>query len=639
MVLSIARTKSSSTKCAFPLCLNDQNLKRIPTNNRITILKNYRVFVPFEGRACPRHFEIITWSGITCSSPGLIHEYTTKQIEDMVDILRGFGNNNQLKKQGTLKFFFRLQTIIDCDYFLYKVLEEQRLKTNNVKRDTGLTMDQFNDLKVGLPSLRECYSNDRSAHDALYTYLMKMRTAQPNEDIAKFFGVSVVTVYRRLKKVRGVFERDFIPNNINYLRTHEDISNHTTQMCRILHCNNNNERAIIICDGTYIYTHKSSNFDFQKKSYNDQKKKNFVKVMMIVGSDGTIFYALGPYAATDNDAKILRDIFENSNTFNNLRAGDILILDRGFRDVTNFIRERNLVAKMPNFVQRSGKGKERKGQLTTIQANESRLVTAIRFVVETRNGHMKTIWKAFDRSWGTIPLQHMMTDFKICAGLINKYFNTFESNKELADELANRMLARVNTPNTLSTIVRKRGFETKYSRFEVFDSLHELPSLSQDDLILISLGPYQIHNAPSYVQMHSKQNNGEFVIFKVPDDITEEFCSQFNSDGRSLILLMARLKSRFQSNKKHDTFVLIDKNASGPEAVIAYCCECYNGLRTVGCCSHVMCIIWFSLHVKSQYIAHKPAAFLNDYFEINYDTEINNNDEINYHNDSESEDY
>lgn len=480
-----------------------------------------------------------------------------------------------------------------------------------IKRDTGLTLDQFNDLKRQLPSLRQTYKNQKAFHDALYTYLMKMRTAQPNEDIAKLMGVTVTSVYRRLKKVRESFEKDFVPKHINYLRNHDDLANHNTTMCRILHCNNNRNIAVIICDGTYIYTHKSTNFEFQKLSYTDQKKRNFVKIMMVVAPDGMIINALGPYPANHNDAKILQAIFENSRTFDHLLPGDIFVLDRGFRDVAKFIEGKEMRVKMPNFVQRNTKG-----QMSTKEANESRLVTAIRYVVETRNGHMKTIWKAFERAWGIVPLQHMMIDFTICASLINRYFTTFESNADMCDEIANLMLEKMNVPNILSQITVKQNFQNKFRTFEPFDMYHLLPSLTETDLFLISLGPYQIKNATSYAQMHSKQNDGQFLVFKVPDDVCAEFCRQFQMDDRSLVLLMARMKSRYNSSKNHDVFVLIDSNGIGEKAVIAYCCECYIGLRTVGCCSHVMCILWFTLHIKSNDLAHKPAEFLDNFFNI-----------------------
>lgn len=110
---------------------------------------------------------------------------------------------------------------------------------------------------------------------------------------------------------------------------------------------------------------------------------------MVVCTDGTIVHALGPYPARDNDATILEKVDRTTDAFQSLRNGDILILDRGFRDCVKYFEQRGFDVRMPSLVQNS----QQKGQLTTIEANKTRL-TATRFVVETRNGHLKTIFKA-----------------------------------------------------------------------------------------------------------------------------------------------------------------------------------------------------------------------------------------------------
>lgn len=61
-------------------------------------------------------------------------------------------------------------------------------------------------------------------------------------------------------------------------------------------------------------------------------------------------------------------------------------------------------------------------QLPTSEANRSRLVTANRYGVESRNGHVKTIFKIFQNEWNPAELPHLMADVRICAALINKYF-------------------------------------------------------------------------------------------------------------------------------------------------------------------------------------------------------------------------
>lgn len=414
---------------------------------------------------------------------------------------------------------------------------------NEVQRNTGLTLAQFNDLIQKLPTLFTLFSNRTHASSALYMYLMKMRTGQANVDIANKFHVTRSTVDRQLVKVRQSMKKDFV-------------------------------------------------FQF-------------------VSCNGEIIFALGPYPAVQNDATILKSIFESTDALDMLQNNDVLILDRGFRDCVHFLRQKGMIVKMPHLIQKC----DNKRQLSTIDANHSRLVTAIRFVVETRNGHLKTIFKIFDKTWNTLALKHLQEDVQICCALINCYFRKIESNKGIAEEIAQRMIDKLDTANDLARIVQLQSFQNQMKDVQLFENYEELPSLSAQQLYRISFGPYQIRQAASYCQEHMKAHQNRFEVFSMPENILRKFFSQFYDNGQSLILLYCSFKSRFISGKKHRTYILLDSNGTDENAVIQYCCSCYSGLRTVGCCSHIMCIIWFTLHIKSSDVP-KPAAFMDNYFDI-----------------------
>lgn len=82
-----------------------------------------------------------------------------------------------------------------------------------------------------------------------------------------------------------------------------------------------------------IYTIMSSNYGFQKKSLNCQRRRNLVKFMMCVSTNGHIFGAYGPYEVRKNDAAILTEIMISPGSiFDRLGLGDVVIFDRGFRD-------------------------------------------------------------------------------------------------------------------------------------------------------------------------------------------------------------------------------------------------------------------------------------------------------------------
>ncbi|CAH2088806.1 unnamed protein product [Euphydryas editha] len=85
------------------------------------------------------------------------------------------------------------------------------------------------------------------------------------------------------------------------------------------------------------------------------------------------------YTANMNDAKIMRIILNDPNgLIKLLNKGDIIIVDRGFRDVKVYLEE--LGFKMPAM-------KRKRHQLTTDVSNESRFVTKIRWVVEAVHGN------------------------------------------------------------------------------------------------------------------------------------------------------------------------------------------------------------------------------------------------------------
>lgn len=298
------------------------------------------------------------------------------------------------------------------------------------------------------------------------------------------------------------------------------------------------------------------------------------------------------------------------------------MLDRGFRDCVTHFENKGFEIQMPKLVQSSDK----KGQLSTINANSSRLVTATRFVVETRNGHIKTIFKIFNMVWNSLSLPHLMSDVKICAAIINRYHKTCEPNKGVAREIALRMLRRVNTENVLSSIVNTNGFTRILKKFLPFENFDDLPSLANIDLIWIALGKYQIKQAESYYSQHKKDGDGCFNVFELPCEYYEKFFAE-NYPGYHLKLLLLQIRSRFRSQTHYNAYILVDLDGEKENSVLGYCCECYNGLRTVGCCSHVMCLIWATLFSKNRQLIN-PAGFLDNYFCPDFDMGDGNMDEF-----------
>jgi hypothetical protein len=94
-----------------------------------------------------------------------------------------------------------------------------------------------------------------------------------------------------------------------------------------------NNQLILVADGTYCYCQKSSNNDFQRKTWSVHKSRHLVKPFVICASDGYIFDIYGLFESTKNDATILSTILStDKNLTSLLKENDIYLLDRGFRD-------------------------------------------------------------------------------------------------------------------------------------------------------------------------------------------------------------------------------------------------------------------------------------------------------------------
>jgi len=133
--------------------------------------------------------------------------------------------------------------------------------------------------------------------------------------------------------------------------------------------------------------------------------------MMIVSTDGHIIEVIGPYLADgkNNDAGITKDILENTTCAENWFAKeDIFVVDRGFRDSLEYLKEEDYVTKMPAF-------QKNRSQHSTQEANETRKITSIRWIVESANGRIKR-WEYFNNivQNKSIPYLEMVFRF-VCA--------------------------------------------------------------------------------------------------------------------------------------------------------------------------------------------------------------------------------
>ncbi|KAH9632509.1 hypothetical protein HF086_017057 [Spodoptera exigua] len=344
----------------------------------------------------------------------------------------------------------------------------------------------------------------------LGAHLMKIRT-EPNERLASRLGMSRRSFERKLELARECLTNDFVPRHLgwDHISRDEIVARNLRIPNAVFGASNDELPAILICDGTYIYIQKSSNFLFQKQSYSLHKFRNLLKPFLIICRDGYIVDVIGPHAATISDATIMSTYIQNEiNPMHYvLKSNDTFILDRGFRDSIPTIETWGYQAHMPPTKLRN------ESQLRTEEANKSRLVTIVRWVVEVINGWIKRDFKIFRQEYFNRAMTHMFVDIRIAAALLNSFREPLKDHPR-ANDIIQVLNERINMANSLGDYVTENNINRQRASFRTITSndneLLQFPELTEDDLLLISLGSYQIKLARSYFSEHVR--NGMYTI-------------------------------------------------------------------------------------------------------------------------------
>lgn len=559
-------------------CINTTRL-RVPKSLKVQLLIHHNYYVPQYARVCQEHLEDNTWD-VLFTAPNRCFDFNPKQVFEMLEMLK--------QPRSHIIDFENLNHHHDAELFYW----------------TGRTRDEFEKVYNETPSLEQRCRNPRTA---LGIALSKLRTGESNERLATFFNMSRTTLERNMKIARECLASDFVPRYLGFDHmTREQIIERNLAVPNALF--GSNSEAIIVCDGTYIYIQKSSNLYFQKITYSLHKYRNLLKPFLLVTCDGHIIEVCGPYAATQNDAAILNNLLDGPESVLHwlLQPGDIFILDRGFRDSLPVLESHGYVSIIPEF-KTSGST-----QLSTIQANKSRMCTICRWPVEVVNGRLKRDFKIFRHEYCNIAMSHFFTDFKIAAALTNA-FHVAILDSPNARDFINTARERMNVNNNLADYVDARRLNRSRVAFENIivgqDNVTVFPVLTAEELTLFAVGTYQIKLAPSYYSEHIR-SSGSFLIQKYNRPLDD--LSLFNMPSNNVQLLRMHIKSRHISSKVYYCYVLIDvdNRDRGLECIKNYCCSCLTGRRTIGCCSHVMCIVWFLGWARHQDDIRRPALFL-----------------------------
>lgn len=557
----------------------------MPYSIKLELLVHSNLYIPPNARVCQQHLDENQW-GHLIDAPNLSHDFTGEMLVDITKILQ----TAVLNSSNTMDFE-NIQTMDP------KILHHR----------VGITHNAFEQVIRETPSLQQEVTDPNTA---IAIFLMKLRTGESNERLSVLFRMSRRTLERKMNTVRKCLVQDFVPRHLglDHISRNEVVAKNLSVPIGLFGNPDaplQERKAILVIDGTYVYTQKSSNFLFQRKTYSLHKYTNLLKPFLIVCCDGYILDVTGPHAATTSDAVIMKGLINEreDNPFHYFfETNDVFICDRGFRDVIGDMESCGYVARMPISKRRG------EDQLTTLEANKNREVTICRWVVEVVNGRFKRDFRLFRQEFFNRAMSHMMDDFRVAAALINAFHLLIEDNAH-AEEYLRIIRERLHVPNQLGAYVTNRNINRRRASFRNIEAdaigADEFPVLTQEDLTLFALGSYHIKLARSYYSEHVR--NGVYQIEVARDGAFSEIVD-FGIEPENAMLLRARIQSRHARARQYYTYVMIHNR----ETISNYYCSCLSGMRTVGCCAHVMVIIWYFGWARHQPTILLPAANLDN---------------------------
>ncbi len=317
---------------------------------------------------------------------------------------------------------------------------------------------------------------------------------------------------------------------------------------------------------------------------------------------------IGPYFgdAKNNDSEIMKNIiYNNRDDFRNwLRSGDILVIDRGFRDSLPLLDSLGYKTYMPKFLNK------KQNQFTTSEANETRLTTKVRWIVESTNGRVKQ-WKIFDKVMYNTLIPLIGDYFSIVCAMINRFCSTFVYDTSKDEEIAEKILQLVEHSYELKQYIdnlkQSSDKNIKWHNLDAAQALNDFPIFSYESLMDLTLGIYQLKQSKSYAIEHLDPN-GEYHV---------------KISNQEKYLLRARIQSRHSQSEKYNLWIKYSAND-----INGWYCTCMVGARVVGCCSHISSVIWYLSYARfdPQELRQQSSDYLDEFLDAP-DYEIDNSDE------------
>lgn len=221
-------------------------------------------------------------------------------------------------------------------------------------------------------------------------------------------------------------------------------------------------------------------------------------------------------------------------------------------------------------------------------------------MVESVHGTLKQKYCLLDHKIDNKLVPKIGAYFKIASYLNNTFRKRLQSDVETANEIVQRMHDQKETENTLAIEAEEKGWFCRKLLFQSMtsDDLLDFPEMSERDLKILFTGLYQLSQAVSYLA-EMIDTNGKLNIEHVKNEKN---------------VLKLKVPSRHISCTSYRCFLWYESNSIGVSGLTHYACECVNGRRTVGCCSHIAAIVYYLSYPRYLSKIVKPAEILSDIF-------------------------
>jgi len=167
----------------------------------------------------------------------------------------------------------------------------QNVKTFDFDDPTSLDEESYynmTSLHRGINHLKDILSTlmrnsyVRSVRVALALFLVKMRLGMSNRVLSSLFRLKNKRIVSRIvHQVAEALLKDFVPFHLGFQHIDREtiLHHHQTSIVSQLMADRD-DQVIVVMDGTYLFVQKSSNNQFQRRSFSMHKYRNLIKPMI-----------------------------------------------------------------------------------------------------------------------------------------------------------------------------------------------------------------------------------------------------------------------------------------------------------------------------------------------------------------------